>query len=52
MTAVAAINKIIIKFHRQGTEVELLGLNEASQAMVEKFGVHDKSDATNSLGTH
>ena len=52
VTAVAAIDKIIIKFRREGTEVELLGLNEASQAMVEKFGVHDKSDATNSLGTH
>jgi SulP family sulfate permease len=52
VTAVAAIDKVIIKFRREGTEVELLGLNEASQAMVEKFGVHDKSDVNTNLGVH
>ncbi|WP_201556304.1 SulP family inorganic anion transporter [Psychrobacter sp. 72-O-c] len=52
VTAVAAIDKVIIKFRREGTEVELIGLNEASQAMVEKFGVHDKSDAANNLSAH
>ena len=52
VTAVAAIDKVIIKFRREGTEVELLGLNEASQAMVEKFGVHDKSDVNTDLGVH
>ena len=52
VTAVAAIDKIIIKFRREGAEVELIGLNEASQAMVEKFGVHDKANADQSLGAH
>lgn len=52
VTAVAAIDKVIIKFRREGTEVELIGLNEASQAMIEKFGVHDKPDADQSLGAH
>ncbi|MEC5210748.1 SulP family sulfate permease [Psychrobacter sp. PL15] len=52
VTAVAAIDKVIIKFRREGTEVELIGLNEASQAMVEKFGVHDKSDSANNLSAH
>ncbi|WP_350558288.1 SulP family inorganic anion transporter [Psychrobacter sp. CAL346-MNA-CIBAN-0220] len=52
VTAVAAIDKVIIKFRREGTEVELIGLNEASQAMVEKFGVHDKSDAASNLSAH
>ncbi|SNT69760.1 SulP family inorganic anion transporter [Psychrobacter sp. LV10R520-6] len=52
VTAVAAIDKVIIKFRREGTEVELIGLNKASQAMVEKFGVHDKSDSANNLSTH
>jgi SulP family sulfate permease len=52
VTAVAAIDKVIIKFRREGTEVELIGLNKASQAMVEKFGIHDKSDADNSLSAH
>jgi SulP family sulfate permease len=52
VTAVAAIDRVIIKFRREGTEVELIGLNEASQAMIEKFGVHDKPDADQSLGAH
>lgn len=52
VTAVAAIDKVIIKFRREGTEVELIGLNEASQAMIDSFGVHDKPDAEQSLGAH
>lgn len=52
VTAVAAIDKVIIKFRREGTEVELIGLNKASQAMVEKFGVHDKSDIADNLSAH
>jgi SulP family sulfate permease len=42
----------MIKFRREGTDVELIGLNEASQAMIEKFGVHDKPDAEQSLDAH
>ncbi|MCG3841499.1 STAS domain-containing protein [Psychrobacter sp. Ps1] len=52
VTAVAAIDKVIIKFRREGTEVELIGLNEASQAMIDNFGVRDKPDAEQSLGAH
>lgn len=52
VTAVAAIDKIMIKFRREGAETQLIGLNEASQAMVEKFGVHDKPDAEHNLGAH
>ena len=52
VTAVAAIDKVIIKFRREGTEVELIGLNEASQTMIERFGIHDKPDAEKNLGAH
>ena len=52
VTAVAAIDKVIIKFRREGTEVELIGLNEASQTMIERFGIHDKPDAEKNLGVH
>ncbi|SJN37819.1 SulP family inorganic anion transporter [Psychrobacter sp. JB385] len=52
VTAVAAIDKVIIKFRREGTEVELIGLNDASQTMIERFGVHDKTDAEKNLGVH
>jgi SulP family sulfate permease len=34
-----------MKFRREGTEVEVIGLNEASATMVDRFAVHDKPDA-------
>ncbi|MBP8006571.1 MAG: SulP family inorganic anion transporter [Acinetobacter sp.] len=52
VSAVAAVDKVVIKFKREGTDVELIGMNEASQTMVDKFGVHDKPDALDRLGNH
>jgi SulP family sulfate permease len=52
VTAVAAVDKVVMKFRREGTQVELLGLNEASATMVERFGIHDKPDALDKLGGH
>src|SRR5690606_20602493 len=40
ITAVSALDKVVLKFRREGTEVEVVGLNEASATMVDKFGVH------------
>ena len=44
ITAVSALDKVVLKFRREGTEVAVVGLNEASATMVDKFGVHDKDD--------
>lgn len=44
ITAVSALDKVVIKFRREGTEVELIGLNQASATIVDKFGVHDKPE--------
>lgn len=52
ITAVAALDKVVIKFRREGTEVEVLGLNEASVTIVDRFGVHDKPDAIDQLMGH
>ncbi|OHC42269.1 MAG: sodium-independent anion transporter, partial [Pseudomonadales bacterium RIFCSPLOWO2_12_FULL_59_450] len=52
ITAVAALDKVVIKFRREGTEVEVLGLNEASATIVDRFGVHDKPDAIDQLMGH
>jgi SulP family sulfate permease len=49
ITAVAALDKLVIKFRRKGAEVELLGLNEASVTIVDRFGVHDEPGAINKL---
>lgn len=48
-TAVAALDKAVVKFRREGAEVEVLGLNEASATIVDRFGVHDKPDAVERL---
>ena len=52
ITAVAALDKVVIKFRREGTQVEVLGLNEASATIVDRFGVHDKPDAIDELMGH
>jgi|TARA_R110000850_G_scaffold81506_10_gene175105 sulfate permease, SulP family len=52
ITAVAALDKVVIKFRREGTEVEILGLNEASATIVDRFGVHDKPDAVDQVMGH
>lgn len=52
ITAVSALDKVVVKFRRDGTEVEVLGLNEASATMVDRFAVHDKADAVDQFMGH
>jgi SulP family sulfate permease len=52
VTAVAALDKVVMKFRREGAEVELVGMNEASQTIVDRFGVYDKEDVTDILDAH
>src|SRR5690554_1407808 len=49
ITAVGALDKVVIKFRREGAEVEVRGLNEASATIVDRFGVHDKPEAADSI---
>lgn len=43
--AVTAIDKVVIKFRRNGTEVDLVGLNQASATLLDKLAIHDKKEA-------
>jgi len=52
ITAVAALDKVVIKFRREGSDVEVIGLNQASATIVDRFGVHDKPDAVDRLMGH
>jgi SulP family sulfate permease len=52
ITAVSALDKVIMKFRRDGTEVEVIGLNQASATMVDRFAVHDKPDAVEQMMGH
>ena len=52
ITAIDALDKIVMKFRREGTDVEVIGLNEASATMVDRFAVHDKPEAVEQLMGH
>ncbi len=52
ISAVAALDKTVLKFRREGTAVEVIGLNEASATMIDRFGVHDKPGAEDTLTAH
>ncbi len=52
ISAVGTLDKAILKFRREGTEVEVIGLNEASASMVDRFAIHDKPGADAQLGAH
>jgi len=44
ISSVGALDKVVIKFRREGAEVEVIGLNEASTTIIDRFGVHDKPE--------
>ena len=53
ISAVAALDKVVIKFRREGAAVEVVGMNEASTTIVDRFGHHDKpEDIDRVLGEH
>jgi SulP family sulfate permease len=52
LSAVGALDKVVLKFRREGTEVKLLGLNEASATIVDKLAIHDKPDAMELMLKH
>ncbi|MFA7487754.1 MAG: SulP family inorganic anion transporter [Lysobacteraceae bacterium] len=39
-TAVAALDRVVLKLRKHGTQVQVIGLNRASQSLVDKLGTH------------
>ena len=53
VTAVEALDKVVIKFRREGADVQVAGLNQASETIIDRFGQHDKpEDIEKVLGGH
>ncbi|HEN5105950.1 TPA: SulP family inorganic anion transporter [Klebsiella pneumoniae] len=44
ITSVSSLDKVVIKFRREGAGVEIRGMNEATRTIVDRFGVHDKPE--------
>ena len=44
ITAVYALDKAVIKLRNMGKEVEIIGQNEATRTIIDRFGIHDKPE--------
>jgi SulP family sulfate permease len=49
ISAVGALDRVVLKARRRGHAVEIVGLNEASATMVERFGTHNKPGTRQSV---
>ncbi|MEL6311103.1 MAG: STAS domain-containing protein, partial [Pseudomonadota bacterium] len=45
ISSVAALDTTVLKFRREGAEVEVVGLNQASETIVDRLAVYDRPDA-------
>ena len=53
LTSVAALDKVVIKFRREGADVEIRGMNQATETVVDKFGIHnDPNEVEKLMGGH
>ncbi|MEP9349499.1 SulP family inorganic anion transporter [Xanthobacter sp. KR7-225] len=51
ITSIGALDKAVMKLRQRGAAVTVLGLNEASATMVDRFALHDK-DGTRPAALH
>jgi SulP family sulfate permease len=52
ISAVGALDQVVLKFRRRGVEVEVRGANEASAGMIDRFALHDKQHASLTASAH
>ncbi|MGP1394680.1 MAG: SulP family inorganic anion transporter [Inquilinaceae bacterium] len=52
ISSVAALDTVVLKFRREGAEVDIVGLNKASETIVDRLAIHDKPGALERLMGH
>jgi sulfate permease, SulP family len=52
ISSVAALDTVVLKFRRDGAIVEIVGLNQASETIVDRLAIHDKPGALERLAGH
>ena len=52
ISSVAALDMIVLKFRREGASVEIVGMNEASETIVDRLAIHDRPGALERLMGH
>ncbi len=52
ISSVQAVDMVVLKFSREGTKVDLRGMNAASETIVDKLALHDKPGGMDQLNVH
>ena len=52
ITGINALDRVVLKFRHHGVPVEIIGMNEASQTMVDRLAQHDKPGRAVAAGGH
>jgi SulP family sulfate permease len=52
ISSVQALDMAILKFRRDGAEVDVVGMNEATKTLVDRLGVSDRPGALDDLTAH
>ena len=52
LSAINALDRVVLKFRREGTEVELFGMNEASKTLVLEVAKYDKPGTMDEVDAH
>lgn len=52
ISSVAALDMAVLKFRRDGAEVEIIGMNKASETIVDRLALHDKPGGMDKLMAH
>ena len=52
ISSVAALDMIVLKFRREGAEVKIVGMNKATETIVDKLAIHDEPGALERLMGH
>lgn len=48
----AALDKVVLKLLRERIHVDVIGMNQATLTLVDRFGVHDKSNGIDTFMGH
>jgi sulfate permease, SulP family len=51
-SAVAAIDKAVLRFRKRGVSTRIIGLNKASESLLERVAIHDKPGAASMVAGH
>lgn len=52
ISSVQALDMAVLKFRREGAEVRIVGMNEASELIVDRLALHDRPGAMDRLTAH